>query len=166
MWWVQGFAEEEDIGFKQLVADYEKASGNQIEYSIAPFAAMRQKEIAAVTSGVVPDILNVGDYFFGVLSAWNDQLVDLTDVIETQKSLFLPTALQTAYAYNNELKKRSYYMIPHRMTVIPFHVWKSLLAKAGYTPADIPKTWDAFIDFFQGVQTKLRAQDVIAEPRN
>jgi len=158
VWWVQGFAQEEDIGFKQLVADYEKASGNRIEYSITPFAAMRQKEIAAVTSGVVPDILNVGDYFFGVLSAWNDQLVDLTDVIETQKSLFLPTALQTAYAYNNELKKRSYYMIPHRMTVIPFHVWRSLLDKAGYKPADIPKTWDAFIDFFQLVQTKLRAQ--------
>ena len=158
VWWVQGFAQEEDIGFKKMVADYEKASGNKIELSILPFAAMRQKEIAAVTSGVVPDIVNLGDYFFGVLSAWDDQLVDLSDVIETQKSLFLPTALQTAYAYNNVAKKRSYYMIPHRMTVIPFHVWKSLLDKAGYKPADIPKTWDAFIDFFQGVQTKLRAQ--------
>jgi multiple sugar transport system substrate-binding protein len=93
-----------------------------------------------------------------VLSAWNDQLVDLTDVIETQKSLFTPTALQTVNAYNNATKKRSYYMIPHRMGVIPFHVWKSLLDKAGYKPADIPKTWDAFMDFFQLVQTKLRAQ--------
>ena len=46
VWWVQGFAQEEDIGFKKMVADYEKASGNQIEYSILPFAAMRQKEIA------------------------------------------------------------------------------------------------------------------------
>jgi len=54
VWWVQGFAEEEDIAFKQMVADYEKASGNTIEYSILPFAAMRQKEVAAVTSGVVP----------------------------------------------------------------------------------------------------------------
>jgi len=158
VWWVQGFAQEEDIAFKKMVADYEKASGNRIEYSILPFAAMRQKEIAAVTSGVVPDIINVGDYFFAVLSAWNDQLVDLTDVIETQKSLFMPTALQTVNAYNNAAKKRSYYMIPHRMTVIPFHVWKSLLGKAGYKPADIPNTWDAFIDFFQLVQTKLRAQ--------
>jgi multiple sugar transport system substrate-binding protein len=158
VWWVQGFAQEEDIGFKQLVADYEKASGNQIEYSIMPFAAMRQKEIAAITSGVVPDVINVGDYFFAVLSAWNDQLVDLTDVIDTQKSLFLPTALQSAYGYNNELKKRSYYMIPHRMTVTPFHVWKSLLDKAGYKPADIPKTWDAFLDFFPPMATKLRAQ--------
>src|SRR5262249_28051725 len=66
VWWVQGFAQEEDIGFKQLVADYEKASGNQIEYSIMPFAAMRQKEIAAITSGVVPDVINVGDFFFAV----------------------------------------------------------------------------------------------------
>src|SRR6516165_9063499 len=88
VWWVQGFAQEEDIAFKAMIADYEKASGNQIEYSIVPFAAQRQKEIAAVTSGVVPDIINVGDYFFAVLSAWKDQLVDLTDVIETQKSLF------------------------------------------------------------------------------
>ena len=148
LWWVQGFAQEEDIAFKQMVADYEKASGNTIELSIVPFAPMRQKEIAAVTSGLVPDIINVGDYFFAVLSAWNDELVDLTDVIETQKSLFLPTALQTAYAYNNVAKKRAYYMIPHRMAVTPFHVWKSLLDKAGYKPADIPKTWDAFLDFF------------------
>ena len=94
VWWVQGFAQEEDIGFKKMVADYEKASGNKIELSILPFAAMRQKEVAAVTSGVVPDIINVGDYFFAVLSAWNDELVDLTDVIETQKPLFTPTALQ------------------------------------------------------------------------
>src|SRR5215469_8158371 len=93
VWWVQGFAQEEDIAFKQMIADYEKASGNTIEHSIVPFAAMRQKEIAAVTSGVVPDIIDVGDYFFAVLSAWNDQLVDLTDVIETQKPLLIPTAL-------------------------------------------------------------------------
>jgi len=43
VWWVQGFAEEEDVAFKQMVADYEKASGNTIEHSIVPFAPMRQK---------------------------------------------------------------------------------------------------------------------------
>jgi len=158
VWWVQGFAQEEDIAFKQMVEDYQKASGNTIDYSIVPFAAMRQKEVAALTSGLVPDIIDLGDYFFGVLSAWNDQLVDLTDVIETQKSLFMPTALQTGFAYNNVTKKRGYYMIPNRMAVTPFHVWKSLLDKAGYKPSDIPKTWDAFLDFFPQVADKLRAQ--------
>ncbi len=158
VWWVQGFAEEEDISFKKMVADYEKASGNQIEYSITPFAAMRQKEIAAVTSGVVPDIIGIGDYFFGVLGAWKDQFEDLSDVIETQKSEFTPTALSTVNAYNNATKKRAYYMIPHRVGVVPFHVWKSLVEKAGAKTADIPKTWDAFLDFFKPIQAKLRAQ--------
>ena len=158
VWWVQGFAPEEDAAFKKVVADYEAASGNKIEYSIVPFAAMREKEIAAVTSGVVPDVINVGDYYFAVLSAWNGQLEDLSDVIETQKSQFTSTALSTVYAYDNTTKKRSYYMIPHRVAVVPFHLWKSLVEKAGYRTSDIPKTWDAFLDFFKPVQEKLRAQ--------
>src|SRR5437868_7558065 len=56
VWWVQGFAQEEDIAFKKLVEDYQKASGNTIDYSIAPYAPMRQKIVAAVQSGIVPDI--------------------------------------------------------------------------------------------------------------
>ena len=158
VWWVQGFVPEEDAAFRAMVAEYEKASGDQIDLSIVPFAAMRQKEIAAVSSGVVPDIINVGDYYFSVLSAWKDQLVDLTDVIETQKLQFTPTALSTVYAYNNSTKKRGYYMIPHRVAVVPFHIWKSMVEKSGAKTSDIPKTWDAFLAFFEPVQTKLRAQ--------
>ena len=56
VWWTQGSAEEEDISFKKIVAEYEKASGNTIDYSIIPYAPMRQKIVAAVTSGVVPDL--------------------------------------------------------------------------------------------------------------
>src|SRR5207237_7277306 len=36
--WVQGFVQEEDISFKKIVADYEKASGNKIDYIITPLA--------------------------------------------------------------------------------------------------------------------------------
>ena len=43
VWWIQGFAQEEDISFKKIIADYEKASGNTIDYSIVPYAPMRQK---------------------------------------------------------------------------------------------------------------------------
>src|SRR5215469_6000097 len=57
-------------------------------------------------------------------------------------------------------KKRSHYMIPHRAGVVPFHVWKSLVEKAGYKTSDIPKTWDAFLDFFKLMQAKLRHQGV------
>src|SRR4029077_15953925 len=42
VWWAQGFVQEEDIGFKKVVADYQKASGNTIDLSIVPFAPLRQ----------------------------------------------------------------------------------------------------------------------------
>ena len=56
VWWIQGFVPEEDVAYKKIVADYEKASGNKIDYSIMPFAPLRQKIVSAVTSGVVPDL--------------------------------------------------------------------------------------------------------------
>src|SRR6201998_4315153 len=56
VWWTQGFVPEEDVAIKKIVADYQKASGNTIELSIMPFAPLRQKIVAAVTSGIVPDI--------------------------------------------------------------------------------------------------------------
>ena len=59
VWWTQGFAHEEDIAFKKIVEDYEKASGNTIDYTIVPYAPLRQKIISAVTSGVVPDSILV-----------------------------------------------------------------------------------------------------------
>jgi len=42
--------------------------------------------------------------------------------------------------------------------VLPFHVWNSLVEKAGYKMSDAPKTWDAFWDFFKPMQKKLRDQ--------
>ena len=34
VWWTQGFIPEEDAAFRQMVAGYEKASGNKVKYSI------------------------------------------------------------------------------------------------------------------------------------
>jgi multiple sugar transport system substrate-binding protein len=52
VWWTQGYAQEEDISFKEIVAEYEKATGNTLDYSIVPYAPLRQKIVSAVTSGV------------------------------------------------------------------------------------------------------------------
>ena len=158
VWWVQGFVPEEDAALRKMIADYEKASGNTLELTIIPFAAMRQKEIAAITTGVVPDVLNVGDFYFAVLSAWKDQLADLSDVVESQRALFSPTALDISYTYNNVKKQRGYYIIPQRIAAVPFHIWKSLVEKGGQKVSEIPPTWDAFLDFFMPVQTGLRAK--------
>lgn len=158
VWWVQGFAQEEDIAFKKLVADYEKASGNTIEYTIIPYAPMRQKIVSAVTSGVVPDVFQNTPAEVIALYAWDDKLVDVTDVIETQKPQYTRTALLTVNCYNNVEKKRSFYGVPYTVGALTNHIWRPLVEKAGYTMEDLPKTWDAFYDFFKEVQKKLRAQ--------
>jgi hypothetical protein len=40
--------------------------------------------------------------------------------------------------------------------VLPFHIWNSLVVKAGYKMSDAPKTWDSFWDFFKPIQKNLR----------
>jgi multiple sugar transport system substrate-binding protein len=158
VWWTQGFVQEEDVAFRKLIADYEKASGNKIEENIFPFAPLRQKMVAAMATGVVPDIMEYADFSFLPLNAWNDKLIDVSDIVEPMKSLYIETALPAAYSYNNVLKKRSYYAVSMKCSAVPFNIWRSLIEKAGYKVGDIPNTWDAFLDFFMSVQDKLRAQ--------
>ncbi len=158
VWWTQGFAQEEDISFKKIVDDYQKASGNTIDYSIMPYAPLRQKIVSAVTSGVVPDLFQNTPAEVIALYAWGDKLVDMTDVIETQKPQFTRTALLTVNCYNSVEKKRSFYGVPYTVGALTNHIWRPLIEKAGYTLEDLPKTWDAFYDFFKEVQKKLRGQ--------
>src|SRR5215469_7461606 len=158
MWWAQGFAQEEDVSIKKIVADYEKASGNKIELQIVPFAPLRQKIVAAMQSGIVPDFFPNTPAEIIALQAWDDKLVDVTDVVETQKPQYSETALLNTYCYNNVTKKRSFYGVPWSQAVFTNHVWRSMIEKAGYTLEDLPKTWDAFYDFFKEVQKKLKAQ--------
>jgi multiple sugar transport system substrate-binding protein len=158
VWWVQGFVPQEDAAFRAMVSDYEKGSGNKIEYSIMPFTALAQKTISAVTTGEVPD---VGYWFIITITpqvAWDDRLTDVTDVVESQQSQYSPTALLCARFYNHARKERSFYFVPLGLGCVPFHVWGSLVEQAGYKMQDIPKTWDAFFDFFKPVHKALRSQ--------
>ena len=158
VWWTQGFAQEEDISFKKIVADYEKASGNTIDHSIAPYAPMRQKIVSAMTSGVVPDLFQNNPAEIIALYAWDDKLVDVSDIVEPQREEYTETALLTVRCYNNVEKKRSYYGVPYTVGASMNHIWRPLVEKAGYSMEDLPKTWDAYYDLFKDVQKKLRAQ--------
>jgi len=160
VWWAQGFVPEEDVAIKKVVADYEKASGNTIDLIITPFAPQRQKIVASVQSGIVPDVFPANPAEIAALYAWDDKLVDVSDVVETQKEEYTETAILNTYCYNSVTKKRSFYGVPDTTAVLPNHVWKPLVEKAGFKIEDIPETWDGFYDFFKDVQKKLRAQGV------
>ena len=160
IWVVQGFVPEEDAAYNQLVADYQKASGNTIDSSIIPLAPMRQKMVSAVSAGVVPDCFETADFSFLYLNTWDDKLEDVSDIFETQKAEWCRNAFDCSFAYNNVTKKRAYYQVPWKSAAVPFHVWTSLVEKSGHKVADIPKTWDAFYNFFRPVQDELRKQGV------
>ncbi len=94
LWQTQGFVPQEDAAFRKVIADYEKASGNKIDYSISPFMALMQKTVAALTSGEVPDVVSM-DAPDTLLSqnAWDDRLIDVSDVVETQKAAISEASL-------------------------------------------------------------------------
>jgi multiple sugar transport system substrate-binding protein len=154
-WWVQGFAEEEDISFKKIVADYARATGNTTDYSIIPYAPERQKIVSAMTSGVVPDLFQNNPAEIIALYAWEDKLVDVSDVVETQRREYTDTALLTVRCYNNVEKKRSFYDVPYTCAVRPNHIWRPLVERAGYTMEDLPRTWDALLRFLQGCAEEI-----------
>ncbi len=158
VWFAQGFVQDEDVALRKVVADYEKQSGNKIELSIIPFAPERQKIISALTSGVVPDLFDNNPAEILQIYAWQDRWVDVSDVVETQKAQFSETALLACQAYNNVTKKRGTYGVPLRAAVAPCHIWRPLVEKAGFKMTDVPKTWDAYFDFFKKVQDGLRKQ--------
>src|SRR5580658_8462213 len=155
-WWTQGFVPEEDAAFKKLVADYQKQSGNTIDFSLIPFAPLNQKTVSALTSGDVPDLIDINTDVLAPQNAWDDKMVDVGDVVDTQKDAYHPTVYLATQYYNNVSKKRGAYIVPYKTAVVPFHIWNSLVEKAGFKLSDAPKTWDAFWDFFKPMQAKLR----------
>ena len=157
VWWTQGFIPEEDASFRRMAADYEKASGDKINYSILPFVALGQKMISALQTGNTPDLMSYdGIQTTLLMNAYNGNLVDVSDVVMTQEKNYSHTALLSTKLYNKVEKRRAFYAVPYKCASAPFHIWGNLVEKAGYKMSDIPNTWDARFDWFKPMQAKLR----------
>ncbi len=108
VWWTQGFVPEEDAAFKKLVADYQKQSGNTIDFSLIPFAPLNQKTVSALTSGDVPDLIDINTDVLVPQNVWADKMIDVSDVVDTQKDAYHPTVYLATQYYNNVAKKREH----------------------------------------------------------
>ncbi len=160
VWWNQGFYPAEDQAMRDMVAAWEKQSGNKIELTFYNGSDMPAKIISSITTGEVPDLAYVdnGDFLLLPQAAWNDKLVDVSDVVGTQKAEYSATALTSANLYDNVAHRRSYFGVPLKQQAMHYFVWKPLIEKAGFQVSDIPKEWEAYFNFFEGVQKKLRDQ--------
>lgn len=158
-WINQGFVRQEDEAMRKTCEDYMKASGNKLAYSILPFMALNQKTISALTSGAVPDLVFM-DAPTSILpqNAWDDRLLDVSDVVAPYESQLSETAKLGASFNNKVTRKRSYYLCPIKQGATPFHIWGSLVEKAGFKVSDTPQKWDDIWHFYAQMQKPLRAK--------
>ena len=154
VWWTQGFYKAENDAVIAWMADWEKRNNTKVNLTIMNGPDVITKLIAAMQVGDVPDVVHTvtGDRFLVPRAAWNDQLEDVSDVVETQKAEFTETALASARLYNAKQKKSSYYGVPTKASSLLNSVWLPLVQDAGFAATDLPNTQDKFYDFFQTVQ--------------
>jgi multiple sugar transport system substrate-binding protein len=91
-------------------------------------------------------------------NAWDDKILDVSDIVAPIESQLADTAKLCATFYNKATKKRSYYLAPIKQGATPFHIWSDLVEKAGFKVSDIPPKWDDHWKFFAQMQKPLRAK--------
>jgi len=152
VYWTKGFYPQEDKALDDMVAKFEKKTGVKVELSRYSPQESVPKAVAALDSGTPPDVA-YGDVFdFQVAGKWaaEGRLEDLSDILTPMKASFLPVTLETVYLLNEKTGKRGYYAFPMKRQTMHIQYWKDMLAEAGLKESDIPKTWNAYWDFWCG----------------
>ena len=149
VWWGEGFYPEEDAALREVIAAFEQRSGKQVELVLHGLTEFEDKLPVAIEAGRPPDIA-WGVAIDSHIPEWaaHDRLVDLTDTVGAFSNLFDPDALAWYGLLNETTKQRALYALPVGSVSNYVHVWKSLLERAGYTLADVPKGWEAFWAFW------------------
>jgi multiple sugar transport system substrate-binding protein len=149
VWWNEGYTVQEDEAVREIVAAFEQKTGKQVELVLHPEQELPDKVVAAVEAGEPPD------FAFSIVNirpdaewAYEGRLVDLTDAVGHFSDLFDPDALDAVTLLDGTTDRRGLFLLPVGFATHHVHAWKSLLERAGFTLADIPKEWDAFWSFW------------------
>jgi multiple sugar transport system substrate-binding protein len=141
---------EEDQAVREVIAAFEQGSGKHVELVLGPRDNLVADLLAAIRAGrETPDfIYTVAENEPYERWVYEGRLVDLTDAVGHFSDLFDADALQRATLLDGTTNRRGLYLLPMGLGTHYVHVWKSLLERAGFTLADIPKEWDAFWSFW------------------
>ena len=158
VWWEKGFYPQADEAVAEIVTTFEQDTGKEVELVQPTQSEIQDKATAAVGAGQPPDFL------FSSLSqrwiprwAYEDRFADLEGVLGPVLGLFDADAIEVSMLLNGNTGRRGLYALPMGRVSNHIHVWNSLLERAGFTLADIPKEWGAFWSFWcDQVQPSLR----------
>ena len=149
VWWTQGFYQQEDQALKDSVANYEKQSGVKIDLQIMNGPDLITKLIAALHVNDVPDVVQAvtAGTFLLPQAVWNDQILEISDVVSTRESEFLPAALDGG---NLAPVGRAGGLFRHRYSQDPGCVLRILPDSAG--PVAVQGQADLWTGFLHGDQ--------------
>ena len=150
VWWEEGQSAQEDEAVREIVAAFEQGAGKRVELVLGVQEELVADLVAALEAG-----RRTPDFVFTVVDtqpyerwAYEGRLVDLSDAVGHYSDLFDRDALRGATLLDGTTGRRGLYLLPMGFATHHVHVWKSLLERAGFTLADIPKEWDAFWSFW------------------
>ena len=149
VWWEQGFYPQADEAVVEIIAAFEQETAKQVELVQPTQDELFDKAQAALEVGQPPDFL------FGTTSegwaaqwAYEDRLVDLGSALGPVLKLFDADIVGASTLLNGSTGRRGLYALPMARGSNHIHVWSSLLDRAGFTLADVPKEWGAFWSFW------------------
>ncbi len=149
VWWEKGYYPEEDEAVAEVVAAFEHKTGKQVELVFHPQAELPGKIVAALQADQPPDFaFGILLYLYPAEWALDDRLVDLSEAVGAFSDLFDPDALAWVTWLNAKTGQGALYGLPVGREINHVHVWKSLLERAGFTLAAIPREWEAFWSFW------------------
>jgi multiple sugar transport system substrate-binding protein len=158
IYWRRGLFPEEDQALQQTIAEWERQTSIPVELSLLSPDDVLSQAVIALENGNPPDIVfaHRTDYTLEPRWAWEDKLVDVSDVIAPVKNEYSQISLDAAYLYNQTEQRKSFYGVPIEIQALHIHYWRDHLTQLGLSDASIPENWDQFWQFWQQNQVKLR----------
>lgn len=161
--WERGYLAEENQGILQLVEEWQQITGKKVNLKLVSDDFIEQSLLEAWKN---PNSINTPDIVFSItfnqiiapILAWEDKLLDLSDLIKPIASSFQPDILPQVLYRNQVRGDRGYYALPIGQSDAYIHYWKDSLAEIGYTEADIPQTWNEFWEFWKTSHKQLRSR--------
>jgi multiple sugar transport system substrate-binding protein len=142
-----------------IIAAFEQDTGKKVELVSPPYEEVQDKIQTALAAEQPPDFLfSTASERWAAQWAYEDRLVDLESALHPVLNLFDADAIEASSFLDGKTGQRGIYALPMGRRSNHIIVWNSLLERAGFSLADIPKKWDAFWSFWcDRVQPAVRS---------
>jgi putative chitobiose transport system substrate-binding protein len=129
--------------FNTLIARYEQKHPDiRIRWVDVPYDAAVQKLLASAVAGNAPDVVNLSADFLAKFHGMH-ALSDLRPAVDQCGYTFLPNAMELC-TFDSAIVALPWYLNSY---VVLYN--RGLLKEAGFTDADVPRTFDALVSFIR-----------------